>query len=83
MNDNKIKLHNAFLLLQDLVRCEQWSEVARVAGEMKVLAEKLQQDEYLQEARQTLHPIFAKALGDTWKSFAYTMAGKSEPKSRE
>lgn len=62
MNDNLKKLHNASLLLNDLIRCEQWSEVARVAGEMKVLAERLQQDEYAQEARQILHPLFAQIM---------------------
>lgn len=62
MNDNLKKLHNASLLLNDLIRCEQWAEVARVSGEITVLAERLKQDEYAQEARQILHPLFAQVL---------------------
>lgn len=83
MNDNIKKLQNASLLMADLVRCEQWREVARVAGEMQRLAEAIQQEQYASEARQTLHPIIAQALGDTWRSFAYTMAGLPEPESKE
>lgn len=82
MNDNIKKLQNASLLMADLVRCEQWKEVSRVAGEMMLLADEITKDEYFQEARQKLHPIFAQALGDTWKSFAYTMAGQPEPESK-